>query len=94
MNVVTVFFHRPQAALSRRRALVGLAGLFSLAVLVIGHAVGLTIFLWEDTVRPSGAVALVLLWVVSAVALFFLARYVRHAAARWPNRATQHRAPL
>ena len=94
MNVLAVLFQQPQAAFSRRRALVGLAGAFCLALLVIGHALALTLFLWEGTDRPSGLVALAFLWLVSAVALFFLVRYVCHVAARWLNLTTRHRASL
>jgi hypothetical protein len=68
---------------SRRRALVGGIGLLALAVLVLTHAFALTMFLWESATTPVGAIAVGLLWAVSATALFFVARGMRHAVAAW-----------
>jgi hypothetical protein len=81
MKMKSKSFQRSAAGGTRRRALVGTFGLLVLAVLVVAHAVALTVFLWEATARAGGIVAVGLLWAVSAVALFFVARGVRQVVA-------------
>ncbi len=72
-------------ALSRRRAVVGLAGAAILALLVIGNTAALTFFMLEAIAGPRGFVAVGLLWAVAVAALFLLARYRRHVKARAPS---------
>jgi hypothetical protein len=59
-------------------------GLLALAVLVLAYAFALTVFLWKSATTPR-AIAVGLLWAVSATALSFVARGMRHAVAAWQD---------
>ena len=83
MNVLTTLLQTPPAVVSRRRVVIGVVGMLVLAAMVIGHAVALTVFLWGTTSQPSGVAGLAFLWGVSAIALFLLVRFARHAALHW-----------
>ena len=83
MNVLTTLLRMPPAIVSRRRLATSLVGIVVLAAMVFGHAVALTLFLWDTTSQPSGVAGLVFLWVVSAIALFLLLRFARHATLLW-----------
>jgi hypothetical protein len=91
MNVFATLFRAPTAMPSRRRIAVGIAAMFVLAAMVVGHAVALTLFLWDATARPSGAAVLSFLWVVSAIAIFLLVRFAHHAAILWRNGVPEQR---
>jgi hypothetical protein len=46
--------------------------------MVVVHVVAITIFLWGDAARPKGVVMLTFLWVISAVAILYIVRGLRH----------------
>ena len=77
MNLRTLFLHRPTAPPSRRQLVIGCVFLVLLGAVVIVHAIAMTVFLWAVAARPKGVVMLTLLWVISAVAIFFIARGLR-----------------
>ena len=81
MNALATLFRAQSAMPSRRRVAVAVTGMLVLAAMVVGHAVALTLFLWDTTARASGAAMLALLWVVSAFALFLLVRFARYVTA-------------
>jgi hypothetical protein len=56
--------------------------------MVIVHAIAISVFLWSVTAKPSGVVALVLLWTISAVAMFFVARGLRRFIELWRRSAS------
>jgi len=78
-----ILLSRPTGPLSRRQLIVGCFGLILLAAIVIVHAIAITVFMWAVTAKPGGVVALTLLWIISAVAIFFISQGLRHAIARW-----------
>jgi hypothetical protein len=83
MSLRATLFNTPRVAVSRPRLLVGAAGLLCLAALVLAHALVLTAFLVSSSEGPKRAMAIALLWLVSAAALFFVSRGLRHVILAW-----------
>jgi hypothetical protein len=46
--------------------------------MVVVNVIAITIFLWGDATTQKGVVMLTFLWVVSAVAILYIARGLRH----------------
>ena len=85
----TILFRTPQSAPSRRRLVLGSVGALLLAVLIVVHAVAITLFLWSATAPPKVLAMLAFLWVLSFVGLFLLFRFVRHSVALWNGSAIE-----
>ncbi len=78
MNALSCYLKRPPPIpVSRRSATAGLAGLAILAVMVIGHMVALSVFMWEATTSSGGPIALLVLLGISVVAISFIWRGAR-----------------
>jgi hypothetical protein len=46
----------------------------------------LTVFMWpQAALKPSGMVVLLALWVISALALFYVSRGARFLLRHWPD---------
>ena len=82
MNLRTLFLGRPSAPPSRRHLVIGCFGLVLLGLMVFVYVVAITIFLWGDIVRPKVAVVLAFLWVISAIAIGYIAKGLRHHLER------------
>ena len=76
-----MLFSTPRVAVSRSRLLVGVGGLLCLAALVLAHAFALTAFLVGSAEGQRPAIVIGIVWLVSAVALLFIARGLRHVAS-------------
>ena len=81
MNLRTLFLEPPSAPPSRRQHVIGCIGLVLLGLMVFVHVVAITIFLWADAARPKVAVVLVFLWVISSIAIGYIAKGLRHNLA-------------
>ena len=77
MHVWSILTSRPKPTLSRSRRLAGLAGLFGLAVLLVGHSIALSIFLWQPGAGTKPLVLLVISWAVSLVGLWLILRLAK-----------------
>ena len=82
MNLRAHFLGQATIPSSRRQLAIGCIGLVILGVMVVVHTVAISIFLWAVTANLGGVVALVLLWLISVVAIFFIARGLRHYRER------------
>ena len=67
----------------RSRLLVGAAGLVCLAALVLTHALVLTALLVDSSEGSKRVMAIAVLWLLSAVAAFYIARGLRHLIVSW-----------
>ena len=81
MDAWHFFSAGPRPTLSRGRRFVGLAGILSLAVLLVGHSVALSVFLWEPGASTKSVTLLVFSWFVSLVGLWLLLRYAKDVLA-------------
>jgi membrane protein YdbS with pleckstrin-like domain len=88
MNARSLFQGRPTTPPSHRQLALGCFGLVLLGAMVIVHAIAISVFLWSVTAKPSGVVALVLLWTISAVAMIFVARGLRRFIELWRRSAS------
>jgi len=88
MNARSLFLGRPTTPPSRRQLAFGCFGLALLGAMVIVHAIALSVFLWSVTAKLSGVVALVLLWAISLVAVFFVVRGLRRFLELWRRSAS------
>ena len=82
MNLRTLFLERPSAPPSRRQLVIGCFGLVLLGLMVFVHVVAITIFLWGEAGRPKVAVVLAFLWVISVIAIGYIAKGLRHHLER------------
>jgi len=82
MNLRALFLDPPPAPPSRRQLVIGCVGLVLLGLLVFVHVVAITLFLWEDAAQPKIAVVLAFLWVISAIAIGYIAKGLRHHLER------------
>ena len=82
MNLRALFLDPPPARPSRRQLVIGCVGLVLLGLLVFVHVVAITLFLWEDAAQPKIAVVLAFLWVISAVAIGYISKGLRHHLKR------------
>ena len=78
MNIRTLFLAKPTGPPSRRQLTIGCVGLVLLGAIVIAHAIALTVFLWAATAGRAELSPLALVWVVSVIAIVFIARGLRH----------------
>ena len=83
MSLRAMLFNAPSTAVSRPRLVVSAAGLLLLAALVVAHAIVLTAFLGSSTNGQGRPVVVGLVWLVSAVALLFIARGLRYVVLAW-----------
>jgi hypothetical protein len=77
MHVWSVLTARPKPVLPRSQRLVSLAGLFVLAVLLVGHSIALSVFMWQPGVGTKVVVFLVFSWAISLVGVWLVLRLVR-----------------
>ena len=83
MDLKPAVQNRQRAGVPRSRLLVGAAGLLCLAALVLVHAVVLTAFLVGSSEGSMRVIVIAVLWVLSAVAAFYIARGLRHIILSW-----------
>jgi hypothetical protein len=81
MQVSNVLSAEPKPALSRRQRLVGLTGLASLAVLLVGHSVALSVFLWQPTPNAGASLLLFFSWAITFLGLWFVFRFIKTVRA-------------
>jgi hypothetical protein len=77
MHVWSVLTARPKPVLPRSQRLVSLAGLFVLAVLLVGHSVALSVFMWQPGAGTKVVVLLGFSWAISMVGVWLVLRFVR-----------------
>ena len=82
MNMRKLFLEPPSAPPTRRKLVTGCFGLALLGLMVFVHVVAITLFLWEDAAQPKIAVVLAFLWVISAVAIGYISKGLRHHLKR------------
>ena len=88
MKLRTLVLERPSAPRSRQQLVIGCVGLVLLGLMVFVHVVAITIFLWGDIVQPKVAVVLAFLWVISAIAIGYIAKGLRHHLERLHSAAS------
>ena len=77
MHVWSVLTARPKAVLPRSQRLVSLAGAVILAVLLVGHSIALSVFMWQPGVGTKVVVLLGFSWAISLVGVWLVLRFVR-----------------
>ena len=77
MHLWSVLTAGPKTVVPRGQRLVALAGLFALVVLLVGHSVALSVFLWQPGVGIKVIVLLVFSWAISLLGVWLVSRFVR-----------------